>query len=163
MLPAGAERGKNHGSDLDSRHRKWSGHVHKELGWSSFQAVCRTSFREGSIGKGFWVRGVSGGNLQHPEFKFLLCVCKPFLYFWAEAHNNLNDKSIELVACCLWDQTLDGSQQDVCSLTLSPTHSKGIASLVGDVVSLCPRRSSCQCHSHSASDRIFPMAADVFH
>ncbi len=53
---------------------------------------------------------MSGGNFQHPEFEFLVCVCKPFLYFWAEACNNLNNKSIELVACCLWDQTLDGSQ-----------------------------------------------------
>jgi hypothetical protein len=24
---------------------------------------------------------LSGGNLQHPEFKFLVCMCKPFFIF----------------------------------------------------------------------------------
>ncbi len=63
--------------------------------WSSIQSkpVVNVSFLENE--------SMSGGILQHPEFKFLVCVCKLFLYFFAEAHNNLNNKSIELVACCL--------------------------------------------------------------
>jgi hypothetical protein len=37
--------------------------------------------REGGIGKGFLVRGVSRGNLQHPYFKFLACMSKLFYIF----------------------------------------------------------------------------------